>query len=43
MHNVELAKKYQVQGRIKGGAAGAIAPGPPLQAGPPVMKFICFK
>jgi len=24
-----------VQGRIKGGATGAIAPGPPLQGGPP--------
>ena len=23
------------QGRIKGGATGAIAPGPPLQEGPP--------
>ena len=23
------------QGRIKGGATGAIAPGPPLQGGPP--------
>jgi len=22
---------------------GAIAPGPPLQGAPPVMKFICFK
>jgi len=24
-----------MQGRIKGGATGAIAPGPPLQEGPP--------
>jgi len=26
---------FATQGRIKGGATGAIAPGPPLQGGPP--------
>jgi len=26
---------YHTQGRIKGGTMGAIAPGPPLEGGPP--------
>jgi len=29
-----------IQGRIKGGATGAIAPGPPLQRGPRDDKYL---
>jgi len=46
--------EYWVQGRIKGGATGAISPGPPLQGGPrdeiyllqinyPFEKFLWFR
>jgi len=33
--NKPQAGCFCMQGRIKGGATGAIAPGPPLQGGPP--------
>jgi len=34
-HNMHFDSTDHDQGRIKGGATGAIAPGPPLQGGPP--------
>ena len=35
MSNIGIQKSSREQGRIKGGATGAIAPGPPLEGGPP--------